>query len=219
MMVQDAAFKIRKATLDDLEGLVDLHCVSFRPEDHVPMMLGRDYVRAAYRWKVCGRESYVLLAEAGGKIVGLVAVCDRSFSVPMFKACLAEFLRSLAIKPSLFLEKSLWQRLLRRPDGSDRRGDFISGYPGVAQMIIGAVDSGFRGKGVFPALIEATKEASRSRGSRAIRAGVYKSNASSRKTFIKGEWTETPELETSDTVFYMAYLDPDLPKELEKGGR
>lgn len=219
MLVPDVAFTIRKATQADLEGLVGLHCASFRPEDHVPMMLGRNYVRAAYRWKVCSSESYVLLAESREKIVGLVAVCDRSFTMPMFNACFVEFLRSLAITPSLIIEKTLWQRLLRRPGRANKRGDFISGYPGVAQMIIGAVDSEFRGKGVFPALIEATKEASRSRGSRAIRAGVYKSNASSRKTFIKGDWTETPELETSDTVFYMAYLDPDLPKELGTGGR
>jgi hypothetical protein len=72
----------------------------------------------------------------------------------------------------------------------------------------------YRGNDVFPALIEATKTFSKARGSRAIRVGVYKTNTPCRRVFIKGGWTETPELETPDTVFYVAYLDADFPSEL-----
>jgi hypothetical protein len=81
-------------------------------------------------------------------------------------------------------------------------------------MIIGAVDATYRGNSVFLALIEATKTFSEARGSRAIRAGVYKTNTACRRVFIKGGWTETPQLQTPETVFYVAYLDPDFPSEL-----
>jgi RimJ/RimL family protein N-acetyltransferase len=84
-------------------------------------------------------------------------------------------------------------------------------------MTIGAVDSDFRGHGVFPALVEATKNYSKSRGSRAIRAGIYKTNQPSRRVFIKNGWFETPELQTSDTVFYVAYLDDLFQHEIGLG--
>ena len=75
-------------------------------------------------------------------------------------------------------------------------------------MTIGAVDADFRGAGVFPALVEATRTTSKTRGSKAIRAGIYKTNTPSRRVFIKSGWTETAALETEDTVFYVSRLDP-----------
>jgi hypothetical protein len=214
-MSTDVAVKIRLATLDDVERLTEMHCASFQPEDHVPVMLGRRYVRATYRWLVTSREAYALVAEVGSTVAGVVGVCDRSFSSPMFKACLGEFVLSLVRNPTLLLSGKLWQRLYRRSSPATDKGALIAGYFGVAQMTIGVVDAGFRGKSIFPALIEATKSFSKSRGSRAIRGGIYKPNSSSRRVFVKGGWIETPDLETEDTVFYMAYLDPSLPDELQ----
>jgi GNAT superfamily N-acetyltransferase len=213
-MEQTSPFTIRLASAGDLDALTDLHCACFQAEDHVPMMLGRQYVRATYRWLITGGEAYALVADASGRIVGVVAVADRSFTKPMFKACLGEFVLSLLRHPWLLFEKKLWERLLRRSDDMAGPGERIAAYPGVAQMTIGAVDADYRGQGVFPALVEATKSVSRQRGSRAIRAGIYKPNTPSRRVFVKGGWIETPQLETSDTVFYMAYLDPALPAEL-----
>ena len=212
-MPADVAVKIRLATPADVECLTEMHYASFQPEDHVPVMLGRRYVRATYRWLVTSCEAYALVAQAGSTIVGVVGVCDRPFSSPMFKACMGEFVLSLARNPALLFSGKLWQRLYRRSRLATDRGALIAGYPGVAQMTIGVVDARFRGKSIFPALIEATKSFSKSHGSRAIRAGIYKPNSSSRRVFVKGGWIETPDLETEDTVFYMAYLDPSLPEE------
>ncbi len=198
---------VRIATIEDVDDLTDLHYASFTPEEHVPVMLGKPYVRATYVWQTTGKHSYVLVAEELGKIVGLVAVCDGPFTRPMFMACLPEFLRSLVADPALIFKKKLWSRLFRRPDvsaGSKKLAD----YPGFAQMTIGVVDRNCRGKGVFPLLVAATKTYSKARGSRAIRAGIYKINVPSRRVFIKGAWIETKQLETPDTVFYVAYLDP-----------
>jgi GNAT superfamily N-acetyltransferase len=213
-MKQPSPFTIRLASTQDLDALADLHCDCFKAEDHVPVMLGKHYVRATYRWLVTGGEAYTLVADADGRIVGIIAVADRSFTQPMFKACLGEFMLSLLRNPKLLFEKKLWDRLFRRSDDMSGAGEKIASHPGVAQMTIGAVAADYRGQGVFPALVEATKTFSTQRGSRAIRAGIYKPNTPSRRVFIKGGWIETPQLETSDTVFYMAYLDPALPAEL-----
>ena len=39
-MIDPDGYAIRKATLQDIDDLTRLHCASFRPEEHVPMMLG-----------------------------------------------------------------------------------------------------------------------------------------------------------------------------------
>jgi ribosomal protein S18 acetylase RimI-like enzyme len=176
-------------------------------------MLGKDYVRATYLWLVTSNESYCLVAESGGKIVGQVGVCDGPFARPMFLACLPELVKSLMRSPGLLLQVKLWRRLFRRPDVS-RTSKNIADRPGFAQMTIGAVDAKWRGAGVFPALVEATKTYSKSRGSRAIRAGVYKFNQPSKRVFIKGGWIECPELETSDTVFYVHVMEPGFLSDL-----
>ena len=203
-------FVIRLATSADIASLTELHCVSFQPEAHVPVMLGKDYVRATYRWLVQSDKAYCLVADAAEKIIGLVAVCDGPFTFPMFIASLPEFIKSLMHSPHLLFHKRLWNRLFRRPDIS-KTSKKISDYPGFAQMTIGAVDPACRGMGVFPALVEATKSYSKDRGSKAIRAGIYKTNQASRRVFVKGGWTETHELETKETVFYVHYIDPDFP--------
>lgn len=213
--MEDIELKIRLAEIQDIEKLTDLHCASFKPEDHVPMMLGRDYVKATYRWLVTNKKSYALVADYNGKIVGLVAMCDSSFTLPMFIACLPEFIQSLLRDPSLIITGRLWKRFFRRPDVSGNKSKKIVQYPNVAQMTIGAVDSSFRGKSIFPHLISSTKEFSKNRGSRAIRAGVYKTNMPCRRAFVKDGWIETPELETHDTVFYMSFLDNSIEDELD----
>lgn len=206
--------KIRLAEIQDLEMLTNMHCVSFKPEDHVPMMLGRNYVKATYRWLITNKSSYTLVADINGEIAGLVAMCDRSFTAPMFVACLPEFALSLVKNPSLVFNSKLWKRLFRRPDISGNNSKRIVNHPDVAQMTIGAVDTDYRGMNIFPQLISATKEYSKKRGTRAIRAGVYKTNAPCRRSFIKDNWIETPDLETSDTIFYMAFLDDSIETEL-----
>ncbi|HOU49036.1 MAG: GNAT family N-acetyltransferase [Acidobacteria bacterium] len=204
---------IRLAGRGDLEDMTALHCDSFKFGEHVPAMLGRHYVRAMYRWLVTSAVSYALVAEREGKIVGIVAVCDGPFTRPMFLACLPAFAVSLVRRPALLFNHKLWSRLFRRPDVTSA-GRKIADQPGFAQMTIGVVDKNCRGRGIFPALVEETKTYSRRRGSRAIRAGIYKINQPSRRVFIKGRWIETPELETEDTVFYVAYLDEAFAGEL-----
>ena len=131
----------------------------------------------------------------------------------MFIACLPELIRSLLRSPRLLAEKRLWHRMSRRAATSESGEQFAS-QPDIAQITIVAIDAGHRGLGIFPALIAATQTSSKDRGSRAIQSGVYKFNQSSRRAFIKAGWIETPELETNDTVFFLHYVDPGLPRAL-----
>lgn len=199
-----AGFAIRRAGLGDLDDLTRLHCASFRREEHAPMILGPRYVRATYRWLLGAAEAYALVAESEGKVVGLVAVCDRGFTWPMFRACFGELVVSLVTDPRRLLNGALWRRLLRNPSGRKGKHRSMLDEPGVAQMTIGAVDAAFRGLGVFRGLIEATRVVSADRGSRAIIAGVYKSNSASRRAFERAGWKESRAMETAETVFYLA---------------
>ena len=201
------SFIIRRATIKDVDRLTDLHCASFGPEEHIPVMLGKDYVRATYRWLVKSNHAYCLVADAHPRIIGLVSVCDGSYTLPMFLACLPEFGIRLVRSPGLIFQKKLWGRLLRRPERSNANRE-IANITGSAQLIVIAVDATYRGIGIFPALTEAAKVFSKERGSVAIRAGVYKFNQASKKAFAKNGWIEMPEMETSDTVFYLCDLGP-----------
>jgi GNAT superfamily N-acetyltransferase len=212
-MTQGKSISIRLATLKDLEKVTDLHLAIFRPDDHLPVMLGPRYVKATYRWQIRSPKAYILVAEADGKIVGLVGICDKQYTKLMFMACLGEFILSLLKNPTLLFQRKLWQRLFRKPLMSSK-GEIMARYSGMAQMTIVTVDANYRGIGVFPALVDAARSFSKARGSRAILVGIYKTNMSSRRAFIKVGWVETPELETLDTVFYVVYLDRAFPKEL-----
>lgn len=176
-------------------------------------MLGRDYVRALYRWLTTSNRGYCLVADLGGKIIGLVGVYDSSYTRPMFFACLPAMTRSILRRPRLLLEKRLWRRLFRRPDVASA-SKHIADRPGFAQILSVAVDAEYRHGGVFLALVEAAYTYSKNRGSRAIRSGVYKMNQPSRQAFEKAGWVEAPELATSDTVFYVRVIDPGFLSDL-----
>ena len=208
--------KIRQAAIEDLKGIIDLHYRSFSTEDHVPMILGKNYVKATYRWLITSKQSYVLVADIENSIVGLVAVSDGSYTRPMFIACLPDFFLSLVVKPQRVLSGRLWKRLLRRPKLSEKKKP-MTDEPGFAQMTIGAVDKEYRGTGIFGQLVEATKEVSRARGSKAIRAGIYEINSSSRRVFIKAGWQEMEDLQTEDTVFYATFFDDDFQRKYNSG--
>jgi len=209
--MKNANSKIRLATISDVEALTDLHCESFKPEDHVPLLLGRNYVKATYKWLVMYPRSYVLIAVYGDKIIGFTAVCDGAYVKAMFVACLPEFILSILTQPKRIVNRLLWHRLFRKPVKTKESEPLVY-QKGIAQITIGAVAKEFRGTGVFGELLQAAKEFSKQRGSKAICVGAYKKNKSSLRALTKSDWVEVPEMETLDTVLLMANLDMTIAR-------
>jgi hypothetical protein len=207
--------KIELASINDVIEITTLHCLSFKPKDHVPMMLGKNYVKAMYKWLIISKESYVLIAKQDDVIIGLVAVCDGAFTKPMFIACLPAFIGSIIQRPNRLFSKLLWERLFRKSDVHNTKTS-INNAPGFAQMTIGTVSPNYRGSGVFGLLIEKTKQVSNERGSSGIRAGVYKKNKSSRRVFVKGGWQEMEYLETKETAFYTSFFNDEYEAEIKR---
>ena len=201
--------KIREASIADLNQMVILHNRSFNPEDHVPMILGEDYLRATFRWFLTSEMAYILVAEIENSLAGFVAICDKSYFKPMFIACFPEFLGSFIKNPGMIFSRILWRRLFRLQNGKHRKTN-LSKAPGFAHLSVIAVDPYYRGRGIFGQLVQAAKVKSKSRGSRAIGAGVYKQNSTSRKVFSKAGWKEMDELNTYDTVYYVTFLDNEF---------
>jgi len=207
------AVVVRPPRIDDIPALTDLHLACFGPDEHVPVLLGRDYIKASYQWLLNDEDCYSLVADLDGRIIGVVGVCDGPYTLSMFMACLPEMGRSFLRSPGLALEKRLWRRLTRQSADTEVSRK-LAAEQEIAQVTIIAVDGANRSMGIFPALVDAVQARSRERGSRAIQSGVYKFNQPSRKAFTKVGWSETPELETNDTVFFLHYIDPQLPREL-----
>lgn len=209
VMLTTDKYVIRLANESDVGALTRLHCASFRPEDHIPMMFGDDYVHATYRWQLTSGAAYVLVAEADSQIVGFLCVSDDLYTRPMFKYCLPEFVRSILRSPWLLVKPVLWRRLLR-PEALSAVYEQLSSSSHVAQMTIGAVDAGWRGEGIYPRLVETAKKVSKERGSEAIAGSVYKENASARRVFVKLGFVELPAPESVETVYFAAPLVPEL---------
>ena len=119
-------FEIRLAQPSEVDRLIGLHMAAFKPENNIPVLLGRRYVRATYCWLVTSKQSYALIAADQDKIIGLVAVVDSSFTKPMFKACFRQLLWSLALRPSILFKKRLWQRFVQGEGNATQLGRKIA---------------------------------------------------------------------------------------------
>lgn len=210
-MAQHATYTIRLATPADIDTLTELHWACFGPDDHLPVILGKPYIKAMYRWQVSGKEAYAVIAESGGEAIAFGGASDGPYMWPMFKACFGQFLISLLRNPLLLVDRRLWQRLLGSQKALDDQARAILNRPGVAYLTAGAVDARFRGMGINGAVAEALKAISQSRGSKALCVGMRRDNQASRRVFDKLGWAEVPASETSELVHYVTYMDPDSP--------
>jgi hypothetical protein len=203
------ALTIRIATPADVEAMAQLHLASFSPDEHLGALLGARFVRASYRWHVIADTAYVIVAESDGKLVGLLGMSDGPFTKRMILGCLPAFLGALARRPRLLMDRRLWSRLARAKTSAEWVNRFCSTL-GVAQLTFVAVDAAARGHSVFPSLIKRCEDISRSRGSRAVRVGVYWWNQRCRRAFVKNGWVEVPALGSKDTVFFVRVFGADL---------
>jgi hypothetical protein len=200
---------VRLATNADVDAMVRLHLGTFSPAEHLGSLLGPAFVRASYVWHVTDESAYVLVAELGDALVGLLGMCDRSFTGPMLRGCARTLVAALGRRPKLLIDRRLWARLARANASPDWVKRFCA-TAGVAQMSIGAVDANLRGRSVFSTLIGSCEAMSRQRGLVAIRAGVYRSNSQCQRAFQRNGWTEVDALACDETVYFVRVLNPDL---------
>ena len=126
---------------------------SFTAETHIPVIFGESYIHAMYTWLVSSSTSYVLVASNDKTVIGLVAVCDDSFTKPMFFACLPALLKSIILRPKILTKGALWGRLFRRSSFVNKnyyKRDVLNS----SQMTISAINRDYRGKGIFGKLIQ-----------------------------------------------------------------
>lgn len=214
MLEKGIAPHIRLAVPSDLDALTELHRACFGPEDYIAASFGKDYVRATLRWQIRSPEAYILVVETASTIAGFLGVYDRSYTWPMFRACFGDLLLGLVRSPDLVFNPRLWRRLFRRPHSADSLVVGTLTRSRTAFVIVGAVSEEARGQGIFPALLQASVRVSDSRGSQAILSPAYRANALARRAYRKAGWTEVPALATSETVFHIAFLDPELARRL-----
>lgn len=206
---------IRFAKPEDVARLTSLHCQTFTPEQHVPVVLGERFVTAVFNWVLQDKSTYAFVAEEDNRLIGYICACDHAYSSRMLIACLPDFILSLIRNPKLFGSKLLWKRFLRREGYKNEKAKMIANHPRLTYIMFGAVDDSARGKGIYIQLYDAVKEYSVTRGARALRGDVYKLNAAIRRVKEKDHWVEIPELETSETVAYIYFLDQSMIDELD----
>ncbi|HEX9011447.1 MAG TPA: GNAT family N-acetyltransferase, partial [Holophagaceae bacterium] len=182
-------FQICPATPFDVPALVDLHDASFSKEENLSIKLGRPFLTAVYRWFVNSPETFVLVARQGDRVIGLTAVCDRSYNLPMVRACRRELMAGLLRHPLTLFDRRLvrrlgWSLLFRRSDPGPRER--------VAQIAYTAVDEAFQGQGIGRALKEASIRLCRERGLAAVSTGVVRTNLRARRLNERAGLVEVP---------------------------
>lgn len=198
-------YTLKIAISDDLDKIVDLHLASFTSDEHIPVLIGRKYVKANYKWLLSHKNAFILIAKDNDRIIGLQSVSIGPFEIPMFLACLPALCYSMLTNPKLIVNKQLWKRLIRisnklKPGKNKKTGKY-------AHFIIGIVDADYRGKGVFSAVVNAAVQKCKENDCKIIYTGIYKNNLTTQRIFLKYGWKICPELETNETYYYCLNLE------------
>lgn len=199
---------IRFATLDDTEDLLALHLRSFTPEKHLAVRLGESYMRAVYRWFIASDETFTIVAEENGKILGFTTICDRSYNRPMLRATWSHALAALLKRPLMAFHRDLAGRFLVNVFRKRGVGEGNSSQEkDVAHLAFIAVSPEARGKGVGASILYFGKSETFKRNRKALRAGVYKQNIASIRMFSKCGFSEVLGIDTPKVLFMETPLD------------
>jgi GNAT superfamily N-acetyltransferase len=204
---------MRLAQSSDLDCATDLHLRSLSSDQHVLAAFGRGFVKATYQWQISDPKAWLLVAEDNAGVIGFLGMCDGPFSGRRLQACLWDLLGALICRPQRWVSPMLWRMLWRMVVGRAENSPgmwALSQEPGVAQMTIGLVAERARGLGVFPAMLEACVQGSRSRGTRGILAMVHHWNKACLRAFEKAGWSRLLETDASDTAVFLTVIDPAL---------
>lgn len=203
-------FRLRLGGADDVTAMVDLHLESFGPEEHVAVLLGPRYLAQTYLGLVASEGSFVMVAERGHRVVGILGVSRVRATRGRRLARLGAFARALIARPRLLLSRQLWARVAGERSSTPAlldRGD-------IARGAIGAVAVGERRRGVWLKLLAAATLESRRRGYRGFAAGMYAANTAIRRSVERQGWLLCPG-ESETLVWYCCPFDEELRHALQ----
>jgi ribosomal protein S18 acetylase RimI-like enzyme len=197
--------QITNATLDDVEMLVALHLQCFSEQDHIAVLFGESFIRAAYKWFVTDSETFILVAKKYDKLIGFTALADKPYNAPMLRAAKKEALAGLIRRPWLAFHPELLLRVFRM---AFPKREYHANEK-VAHIAFTAVDPHSRGLGVAKALKRESIRVCREWGMTAIVTGVRRQNLKAKAMNESAGFVEVPELTTSRFI----YLRLDLAQE------
>jgi ribosomal protein S18 acetylase RimI-like enzyme len=199
------SIQITFAALGDLDSLVALHMRCFSERDHIAVLFGEDFIRAAFKWFITDAGTFVLVAKQDNNLVGFTAVADGSYDGPMLRAGKWEAIRALIRRPWLALHPDLLLRLYRKMFTKPK--SFLVGK--VAHIAFTAVDTQLRGLGIGKALKNESIRVCRERGSTSILTGVRRQNLRAKALNENAGFIEISELSTKRFIYLMKKLDRD----------
>lgn len=198
-------FRITLAGQRDVEALVNLHMRCFSERDHIAVMFGAGFVRAAFEWFVSSPETFVLTAQIGSTLVGFTALADRPYNGPMLRAAKKEALLAVLRRPRLACHPELLRRAVRlvvpRPASAS--------HGKTAHVAFTAVDENHRGVGIATALKQESIRMCRVRGLAAIVTGIQKENGRARALNERAGFVEVPGLSTKRFSYLSLSLVPE----------
>lgn len=166
---------VAPATARDQADLVALHRACFSEAHHAAMRLGPAFMADAYRWFLRSPGTLVLAARIGDRLVGLTALADRPYNLPMLRACKATTIRGLLRKPWLVLRPDWVLRMARLVRGA-REGPARP----EAQIAFTCIAPDCRGLGISALLKQASLQACRDWGVPAVTTAVRRDNPPAR---------------------------------------
>jgi len=190
---------IRKATIADLDALVDLHYRVFDEHSHYAMLFGRRFIRATYRWYCRAPMAFALVGEIDGEIKGSCTV-NRGSYYAVFRANPVEFALLFLRKPRLLLVKPVRHRLATLLKGYGAPRQTMEPHASRAYLAYLAVDASARGSGMGNNLIKRAIEECERRGWGGIVTAIHRSNVPARFMYKTLGFEDAPDLSHDDLV-------------------
>jgi ribosomal protein S18 acetylase RimI-like enzyme len=202
--------RIRRAALEDLDDLVDLHYASFEPREHMALYLGRDFIRAMYRWFIGSPRTVTIVAEDQGKIVGLHTGCSGPYFNLMFTQNKAATVRSFVRRPWVIFYPVILKRFMGAFFAKNNRLHKLAADRTYMNFGIIAIHYDYRKKGLGVALTDGLVEEGYKRGWYKFYLITYKRNDAAARTLkSSGGWMREPLGENK--FLWIKHLDPPDP--------
>lgn len=200
-------YSYRRARLDDVPGIVEVHYSCFTEETNTLTYFGRDFIEAIYRWLVASPICFTMVAEHGSEIVAFESACDRPYYGPMMLHNWRAALRAVFRQPAVLLAKPVRERLLLVPSRLVRRlagkglPDPFQGVRPASLVLMGVRPDHRTGFEIASQLLIRVRDEGRARGWKKVCGAIYRDNIAAIFLYKINGFRPVPELETEFWTF------------------